>query len=144
MNKDLIKKIEADWSSYFEKCQSQNGIAWEGEGVMAKMIIYQGDLPESGAYKPDMMPSIVDNVRRFYTTHDEHFAARMMFSVPEHLRLFVMVPPLKVVSGLKQEAKAHLLGCSLDQYKRKRAKAKLVLTLKVLDAVEQNEYQLVG
>ena len=136
MNKDLIKKIEADWSSYFEKCQSQNGIAWEGEGVMAKMIIYQGDLPESGAYKPDMMPSIVDNVRRFYTTHDEHFAARMMFRVPKSLQLYVMIPPLKAVKNLNQEAKAHLIGCGLEQYKYRRKKAKAWLLFRAQEALE--------
>lgn len=125
---DLIKKIEHDWVYYIEKCNSRDEIPWQAESVMAKFQIYEGDLPQSGAYKPDSMPRTIDKYRKFYITDDEKFAARVMVSVPKQLQPFVMFQPL--LSGrpnVTQETVAAICGVSLATYRKRRTVAKLML-----------------
>ena len=125
---DLIKKIEHDWVYYIEKTTQRDEIPWQAESVMAKIQIYEGDLPQSGAYKPDTMPQTIDKYRKFYITDRERFAARVMVSVPKNLQPFVMFQPL--LSGrpkITQETIAALCGCNVVRYRNQRHKAKLYL-----------------
>lgn len=125
---DFIKKIEHDWVYYIEKSTQRDEIPWQAESVMAKIQIYEGDLPQSGAYKPDSMPRTIDKYRKFYITEDELFAARVMVSIPKTLQPFVMFQPL--LAGrpkITQELIAAMCGCNLSRYKNQRHKAKLFL-----------------
>lgn len=95
-------------------------------GVMAKMQIYCGDLPQGGNHKPDMMPSTIDKFRKIYITEDENFAARMIFRVPVNLQKYIMLEPIiRRKEKVTQIAIAALCDCTLDQYKKGRTKAKL-------------------
>lgn len=125
---DFIKKIEHDWVYYIEKSTHRDEIPWQAESVMAKIQIYEGDLPQSGAYKPDSMPRTIDKYRKFYITEDEIFAARVMVSIPKTLQPFVMFQPL--LAGrpkITQETIAAMCGCNLKRYDEQRHRAKLYL-----------------
>lgn len=125
-DKELFEILERDWVHYVSKCESRDEIPWQGEGLMAKMQIYQGDLPTSGTYKPDMMPSTIDKYRKIPITEAERFAARMAFRVPANLQKHIMVEPIiRRREKITQETIAALCSCTLDQYKKGRAKAKL-------------------
>lgn len=125
-DKELFEILERDWVNYVSKCESREEIPWQAEGVMAKMQIYCGDLPQGGSHKPDMMPSTIDKFRKFYITEDESFAARMVFRVPVNLQKFVMLEPIiRRQEKVTQVAIAALCSCTVDQYKKGRAKAKL-------------------
>lgn len=123
---ELFETLERDWVHFVSKFEASSEIPWQAEGLMAKMQIYLGDLPRSGAYKPDMMPSTIDKYRKIYTTDSERFAMRMIFRVPKNLQKFVMIEPLiRRKEKVTQDVIANVCGCTLDQYKKGRAKAKL-------------------
>ena len=91
---ETFEMLERDWVNYVSKCESREEIPWQAEGVMAKMQIYCGDLPQGGNHKPDMMPSTIDKFRKIYITEDENFAARMIFRVPVNLQKYIMLEPI--------------------------------------------------
>ena len=123
---ELFEILERDWVNYVSKCESREDIPWQSEGVMAKMQIYCGDLPQGGGHKPDMMPSTIDKFRKIHITEEENFSARMIFRVPVNLQKFVMLEPIiRRQEKVTQVAIAALCSCTVDQYKKGRAKAKL-------------------
>lgn len=125
---ELFKVLENAFATYCDKCESRDGIPWQAEGLMGKIQTYEGDLPQSGAYKPDMMPSTVDKYRKFYITELEYFAARMMFKVPKALRDYVVIEPIiRRKENVTQETLAYVCEVSVDQYKKRRGRAKVFL-----------------
>ena len=123
---ETFEMLERDWVNYVSKCESREEIPWQAEGVMAKMQIYCGDLPQGGNHKPDMMPSTVDKFRKIYITCEEDFAARMIFRVPVNLQKYIMLEPIiRRKEKVTQVTVAALCDCTLDQYKKGRTKAKL-------------------
>lgn len=127
-DKELFELLESAWVSYYSKCENREEIPWQAEGLMGKIQTYEGELPESGAYKPDMMPATVDKFRKFYITDLEYFAAKMMFKVPKALRDFVMIEPIiRRKENVTQKLIAAICGVTISQYEKRRRRSKLVL-----------------
>lgn len=125
-DRDLFAALECAFSTFWDKNEHSGEIPWQAESLMGKIQTYEGDLPQSGAYKPDKMPSVVDKFRKFHVTDEEHFAAKVFMLVPLSLRYFIIVEPLiRRREKVTQKVIAAVLGCSVSQYEKKRARAKI-------------------
>ena len=130
-DREVFEQLERDWTTYISKIESMEEIPWQAESVMAKMQAYKGDLPQSGSYKPDTMPGTIDKYRKFYISDGEKFAGRMLYRVPRALRIYVALEP--IIKRKEDYTQARLVAllnetgthCTLDQYKKRRAKAKM-------------------
>ena len=127
---ELFEDLERHWVNYFSKCERRDEIPWRSSHPAGQLVDYLGDIPRAEGNRPDMMPGIIDKYRKFQITHNEQFAARMIFKVPKQLRIFVMLEPLiknkpnKEGKKPSQSVIAAACGCTLDQYKKRRGKAK--------------------
>lgn len=126
----LFETIEKNWVEYFSKCEARDEIPLRSGDSLSRMIVYQRGL------KPDTMSDVIDKFRKFSISEKEYFAFRMMLAVPKSLRLFVMLEPLiKNKPNPKNEKKptqgviAALCGCTIDEYKKRRGRAKDYLVL---------------
>lgn len=131
----IFETIEKNWIEYFSKCEVRDEIPLRSDGLMSKMQTYHGDLPQGGL-KPDIMPGMIDKYRKFHITEQEHFAFKIMMAVPKPLRPFVMIEPLirnkpnpKTGKKPSQEFIAAYCDCTIDYYKKRRARAKEYLVL---------------
>lgn len=131
VDRELFEQLERDWTTYISKIESKGEIAWQAPHLMGKLVDFEGDLPESGAYKPDMMPATIDKYRKIYISEAEAFAGRMLYRVPRALRIYVALEPIiKRKEDYNQARMVALLNetgtaCTLDSYKKRRARAKV-------------------
>lgn len=131
-DKYLYEILERDFISCVEKIWTCHDIPLKGPHLNGELVTYRGDLPRSSGHVPDKMAFVVDEYRKNSLTSAEEFARVMLYKIPERLRNFILyemvyrkwVDDSKGFRSLTQLELAHVLQCSIDQYKKARARAK--------------------
>jgi len=93
---ERIQEIVNLWILFLENTEEQERIAMEGSTLEGKAVDFGGDIPQSGAYKPEALGAIVDRQRKVIISEEMKQAKEMIFSLPlEDRDLITLWPQLK-------------------------------------------------
>lgn len=135
----MFEIIERDFTLYYAKTITRNAALREAPHLNGLLVEFGGDIPRSEGIKPDIMVRIMTVFERNKYTRSEELAKKLIFKLPKNLQLFV-VSRIYFNEKLKKEKDweylthaqvAQMLGFSIDQYNRGRARAKQYLVERV-------------
>lgn len=91
--KQMLEHILNLWLSYREKIDYEQAITGMGPTIAGNLVDFRGELPESSAYKPEVISGKADKLRAVTITTDERTAHAALMSLPTGDRLLVTCWP---------------------------------------------------
>ena len=130
-----VDEIVNDWLSYVDKSEKHKEIAKGGESLQGKVADFHGDLPVSGAFKPETIGARVDKCAKIVITKEESRSYAIIMEMPLISRYSVTVWPQiknKIKPGTRSRYKkrdlfvllSSLVGEHVDESRYLEEKAK--------------------
>lgn len=91
--KQMVEQILNLWLSYREKIDYEQAITGMGPTIAGNLVDFRGELPESSAYKPEVISAKADMLRCVTITTDERTANQALMSLPPKERMLVTCWP---------------------------------------------------
>lgn len=87
--KKMVDRIVSLWLKHEVKRTDLEAIIGMGPTIAGNLVDFRGELPESSAYKPEVISRKAERIRGIVFTTEERTAYRAMMSLPVDDRLLV-------------------------------------------------------
>lgn len=130
---ELFEIIERDFTSFCIKATLRDEALREAPHLNGLLVDFKGDIPRSEGLRPDIMVHIMTVFERNEFTKSELYAKTIVFKLKPQIRMFIESRPVLNANLKKRdenweylthEQVAVVLGLSIQQYNRGRARAK--------------------
>lgn len=89
----MVEQILNLWLSYREKIDFEQAITGMGPTIAGNLVDFRGELPESSAYKPEVISAKAEKLRAVTITTEERTAQKALMSLHPRERMLVACWP---------------------------------------------------